>query len=162
MRLFQLWGGLGAFASHMVKETTNVQQYLDPWIHPKYDWCVDLISIWLTLSSSFSISRQYIQVGTMCGRSSNYDKNAERRCSMGYDVQSFENTNHWITKYSKTGAGKYKFKPNSNNANLPTLEITKLKVFDTIGESYKFDFKQNYMGFIFWGRQVRFLLKKIR
>ena len=42
MRLFHLWGGLGALASHMVKETTNVQEFLDPWVHPKYAWLVQL------------------------------------------------------------------------------------------------------------------------
>ena len=41
MRLFHLWGGLGALASHMVKETTNVQEFLDPWVHPKYAWLVN-------------------------------------------------------------------------------------------------------------------------
>merc|ERR1711935_624751 len=139
MRLFHLWGGLGALASHMVKDTTNVQEFLDPWVHPKYA----------------CINKQYMQVGTMCGRSGNYDRSAEQQCFRGYDVKSYASQNHYLTKYSKTGAGKYRFTPNgSGRSDLPTLQFSKLKVADTVGPSYKFDFNQNYMGFIFWARWI--------
>ena len=50
---------------------------------------------------------------------------------MGYNVNTFQNQNHYITKYSKTGAGKYIFEP--NRPDLPKLEITKFRVHDTVG-----------------------------
>lgn len=98
-----------------------------------------------------------MQVGMMCGRSGNYDRSAEQQCQRGYNVKSYAAQNHYVTKYSKTGAGKYRFSPNgSGRSDLPTLQFSKIKVADTVGPSYKFDFNQHYMGFIFWARLVRF------
>ena len=92
----------------------------------------------------------------MCGRESNYDRNAEKMCRMGYNARNFGANNHYVTTFTKSGAGKYKFKPNQTGKRfkLPELIVSKFEVDDKIGPFYKFDFRQNYLGLVVWARQV--------
>jgi hypothetical protein len=122
--------------SHQIYEGKRVSDFLKPWIEPYYE-CVN---------------REYIQTGTMCGRSSNYQARTAAQCLDGNleGRSPFSKYTAWKDNTYKAIKHRRDYK-NVESFLLPPqilgYPIVRIKAFEaTFMSTNEFDFSQEFFG----------------